>query len=202
MAKKDNNTAPEPDVAKPAPVQDQHPDFQQGGRYFVGIPGEKETDPVTPLPYVDAIYVDNDGQEYKAKISPVPTNKGALAEIPVIEDPQKEFAAIAVLPLEKQIQAVAELQTKLKSADKAIALNGKLVRLTEYKGVLMYTTERQVGEGRAAKTVRSPAANLLVNFEKNEKKPANWVSVHSVRPVEHVSGAAKGEATIPHFKLA
>jgi len=178
-----DDKAPEKPKAKP-----QHPEFQDGGLYFVN-----------GLEYRDAIYVDNDGSEYKAKVCPIPSNKGTITAVPSIKDPAREFAAIAALPLERQIEAVAEYQSRLATPAKALLLDGATIRLEPYRDILLYASERQVGEGAGARTVISPIANLLVNFSKDKKE--RWVSMIGVRPVEHVPGAAKGERTIPHFKL-
>lgn len=171
-------------AAKDAPVVEPSapadPFHDQGGRFANG------------LKYIPAIYVDSDRQEYDARICPLPTNKGVIGAIPSIDDPQKAFAAISLLPLEQQIKAVQELQAKLATPEKALLLNGKTLRLMEYKGHLLYTLD--LGNKRV------PCAELYVNFKKDGKSADNWKTVSSVLPRENVSFADQ-DRTVPHFKL-
>ncbi len=134
------------------------------------------------------VFVDNDGEEYDARLLPLPTNKGELMQVPAMQDPFKEIQQIHRLPSARRAKALVEYNRKLMDTVPAMAIRGEEVRLVSYQGRLMYAADicgREV-----------PCANLMVNFSR--KGGEDWKPKNSARPKEFVPhGLPTG--IVPHF---
>lgn len=169
-----------------------------------GYENIKALKPLLPrLKYHDVVYVDNDGQEYKGRLSPIPWNKVKEAEVPAVADFSAEMERVTKLPLEQQAAAHAELMGRAGRTCKAILANGKYTRLFEAKpGVWLRTVPRNVGTGPTAKTIDVPVGNLIVDFAPSHKETPDFRSVEGVMLIGHVPTPAYGQRGPSHFKLA
>lgn len=195
MAKKDKESAPEPQetgaaVAEAKPAQKQ--DFLPGGRF-----AHKATDP--KVAYLDAVYVENDGQEYEAKICPLPWNKCHEEEQPPAGDMKAELAELASLVGNRRKERFDEINAKWSKMQRVLVNDqtGEVMRLAEYKGHTFAGLE----DGQMLR----PCVDMLINFSRDpERKESSdkWVFKACVLPIEHVRKPAKGGFPPCHFKLA
>lgn len=140
---------------------------------------------------VECVFVDNDGEEYPARILPLPTNKGELTRVPAIKDPLRDMVKIQKLPAARRVKALLEYNKRLEQTVPCLLLKGEEVRLCEYNGMLFPAVEVADRE--------MPAANLMVNFSRKDLGE-NWCPKSGVRPKEFVPhGLPTG--TVPHFYL-
>lgn len=136
-------------------------------------------------------FVDNDGQEYDARILPMPVNKGEVVEIPAIMSPTAEMAKIEALPATQRAKAMLAFQRRLGETVPALELNGEVRQLARYQDLLCWTTP--VGNTLV------PCANLMVNFAR-KTGGENWQPRNRVRPREFVPhGLPTG--VVSHFVL-
>ena|SRR3990167_5184952 len=140
---------------------------------------------------VECVFVENDGEEYPARILPLPVNKGELSEAPAIKDPLKDMFKIQKLPAARRVKAMAEYNLRLQATVPVLLIKGEEVRLARYEGMLFPVVE--VGEKEM------PAANLMVNFSRKDGGE-NWCPKGGVRPKEFVPhGLPTG--VVPHFYI-
>ncbi|MCZ7645288.1 MAG: hypothetical protein M5U26_08390 [Planctomycetota bacterium] len=139
---------------------------------------------------VRCVFVAKDGEEYDARMLPLPVNKGTLLEIPLILDPAKAYAELGRMPAAQRVKAHKELTENLSKTAPALDIKGETKRLVEYRGMLLH--------GLQINGKWVPAAHLMVNFSR--KGGQEWKSKHFVRPKEFVPhGMASG--IVPHFYL-
>ena len=139
----------------------------------------------------ECIYVENDGEEYPARILPLPVNKGELSEVPAIKDPLKDMVKIQKLPAARRVKAMLEYNKRLQETVPCLLIKGEEVRLCRYKGLLFPAIEIADKE--------FPAANLMVNFS-HKTGGENWCPKNGVRPKECVPhGLPSG--MVPHFYI-
>lgn len=191
----------EPKDAKPV-VDEARAAWEAAFNERFGYENIKECKPfLARLKYHDAVYVDNDGQEYRAKLCPIPWNKVREATIPAVADFGAEMERIQRLSPEQQVRAHQELMERNGKQVKAILQNGKYIRLFEAKpGVYVPTVPRNVGSGPTARTIDVPVGNLIVDFSRKENAP-RFVNVEGVMMAGHVPTPAQGQNGPCHFKL-
>ena len=165
-------------------------EFVKGGRFDHS---ECENVEGLDLKYLNAKYIDSDGEEYDAKIPPLPLNKGNIGEVPPFENPEEEYGKVAKLPMNQQMKALQALQEKLSTPSKAFFINGESKRLVEYEGHLFMAIER--------KGNLIPQTSILVNFAKKGQRP-NWQAIRGARPKEFVGTPPQGDRLSAHFVLA
>ena len=107
-----------------------YPEFLEGGRFCIDHLKDAKG---KPLSYIKAKYHDPNGLVYDARIPPLPLNKGNIIEVPR-ENREEEYAKLALLPLEKQMEAFKDLQEEHSKPAMALLLNNKTTRLVEYGG--------------------------------------------------------------------
>ncbi len=147
--------------------------------------------------YRKCTYISADGEEYEARIIPLPTNKGTVIKVPSIlpSKYQDEVAKVGQLKIEKQMEAFAALHAEMQKSRPALKIYNEVKPLHEYKGILLHETEF-----RGAKV---PCANLQVNLNcKTKPKQPDWRDTAKVLPQEFVGTPGAGQKGKAYFKLA
>lgn len=143
---------------------------------------------------VDCIFKSPSGQEFPAKLLPLPTNKGTLTKVSKVKDVPGLFAAVGQMRNEVErhkayMQAVEDARAECP----ALLINGNVWRLMEVDGRL-YKTCTKDGNDRAC-------ADLMVNVGHRPDAP-RWVFKQGVLHAMYAGTPAQGERWISHFKLS
>lgn len=152
-----------------------------------------------PEQQVKAIFVDANGDEFPARILPVPINKGVIIQVPLVVNYVDEMQKIATLPREKQVQAVKELNEKAGKSTPALSINNRIIDLCEYGPDKMLCWAGHDAEGKNV-----PVCDLMVDYTVKTFDGAPEILKHRSRvlPAEYVGVAPKGQKGRAHFRLA